>query len=290
MLGTGDNLYLILGTSASTFTTPQLWQANMGTASQNSVAIDGATDHLLTSRGQLFIFQLSSTPSMTEVGFDIGTHIASLNTASAYVAIHRSGYDEGLFVSDGVSTLMRYSVSMGVRCPMGTLTAGVNCIGSIEASTGDSRLMLGRPSGSSDQGYMLCRDTSTWDDDGVPYACSAIIGSLVVAPPRHTATVEAIVVQHAAVGSVCTVSVLMNEIAGPFIKLHNPVDDPVEYAGTQLASTSLWQKRFALKSAAVPVRMHVQHMQLQVAFPAESVPNEVLGIGISPPASEVPKR
>jgi hypothetical protein len=289
MVGTVDDLYLVLGTSSATFTTPQLWQSNMGLASQNNVAMDGANVYLLTSRGQMFIFQLSSSPSLTDIGFDIGTHIAALNPVNAYVAIHRSGYDEGCFVSDGVGNYWRYSVNMGVWCPVATLAAGVKCLESIEVTPGVWRLMMARPLGSSDP-YLCCRDVNTWSDDGATYACNAIIGSINVAPPRHTATVEAIVVQHVAVGSVCTTSVLMNEISGTFVKLNNPVDDPVEYSGTPLASQSIWQKRYALKSAASPVRMHAQHMQIQVAFPAEAQPNEVLGIGISPPESEVPKR
>lgn len=276
---TKDQAYVTTGTNSGNFTVPNLWQKNFGVPSQNAVTQDGDTLIIYTARGRLFTFGANG---LVEIGFGIAAQLAAMTRASVYVAVHADGADEGIFVSDGSANIYRYSqVSQSwdvVMQPVG----GCGAIASIETTSNAWSLVMGRPTGS---GFILGRDASgsTWTDDSSTFTCSAIIGSITVAPPGKTAKVSEILTQVTATGTYPTVSVMLNEIANlgsgaaQFTALPNPVADPPILP----LSTSLLSKRHYFKAAQTPLPQQVQHLQIQISFPAEAFGGELLGIGVA---------
>jgi len=267
---TSDNAYVVTGTDLATFTLI-IWQTNFGVANQNCVTQDGDNLFILTTKGQLFNF----AGSLNEIGYSIRGSLAAMTPANVYLALHRSGSDEGLFVSDGSTNVWRYSVAYQCWSPVAQPGMGAKCISSIETTTNDWTLLLGSNSGSS---YIFNRNTASFVDNGSAFASWAIIGSLILAPPREVALVNSVLVEVETVGTYPTLSVLLNEISGSFTALPNPVPDPPQL----VASSTIWMKRHDLKAASTPLPQHVRHMQVKVDFGnSDTVQNELLGIAIS---------
>jgi hypothetical protein len=273
---TADTAFLTLGQNSSNFTVPMTWQSNCGVSSQNCVAQDGDNLYFYTTRGQAWS---CISGAFAEFGFPIEAQLGAFTPANVYVAIHRSGLDEGVFVSDGSANIYRYSNVTNSWDTVMQPVGGCGAMASIELTTANWRLLIGRPTGA---GYILERDLSTWSDDGSAYTAWATVGSLTVAPPRHVTNLESVLLQTAAVGTYPTVSVLLNEIAdlsvfpATFVTLPNPVPDPPQLPATQ----SILTKRHDLKAAQSPLPSHVQHMQVKVVFATEAQPNEVYGLGV----------
>jgi hypothetical protein len=276
IIWTTDNAYVTVGTSGSTFTTPQPWQVNWGVQSQNCVAQDGDNLYISTTRGQVWNF---SATGLSETGFEIEAQLGAFAPANVYIALHRSGQDEGVFVSDGSANIYRFSTAANAWDTVSQPVGGCGAIASIEYSIGNWRLLMGRPTGS---GYILQRDTSTYTDDGSTYPAWTIVGSLTVAPPRKVAVIESVLIVATAVGTYPTVSVMLNEITdtsvlpSTFTTLPNPVADPPQL----LPSVTIWTRRHDLKAAQSPLPQHVQHMQVKISFPSEAFANELLGLGL----------
>ena len=276
---TADDAYLTTGTTSATFTVPILWQQNWGVASVNSVAQDGDNVVIFTSKGQVFNFN-GSSGTMSEIGSPNAGKFAAMNPTSVYIAIHRSGQDEGVFVSDGSANLWRYSQVGQVWDIPYPIVGGISSIASVETSPYNWNLVMGRATGS---GYLLYRDVTNFQDEGSSYPADAVIGSLTVAPPRQTMEMHSVLGQFTAVGTYPTVSVMLNEIAdlgtapATFTALHWPVPDPAKLP----PSVSLWTKRHDLKAAAIPLPQLVQHLQIKIAFASENAANEIMGIGIA---------
>ena len=272
-----DDAYVTTGTTSATFTVPQIWQTNFGVANQNCVAQDGDNLIIFTMRSQLYSY---GTNGLAEIGFSEEKQLGAMTPADVYVALHRSGEDEGVFISDGLSKIYRYSQTSNSWDPPIVPVGGVGCIASIELTSADWRLMMGRPTGA---GYILERDTDTWDDDDSPYPAWTVIGSITVAPPRQVANIASVLTQLTAVGSYPTISVLLNEVKdlgkmpAMFVTLPNPVPDPPQLPPSQ----SLWVRRHDFKAAQTPLSGHVSHLQIKVDFGTEAQPNELLGIGLA---------
>jgi hypothetical protein len=272
-----NDLYVTTGTNSGNFTVPQLWQAKHGVPSQNCVAQDGDNLFYYTTTGK--VYNLSPASGLSEIGFGIAVQLAAMSGAGVYVTIHQSGQDEGIFISDGSTNIWRYStVSNSWDTPI-VPVGGVGAIASIELSSSNYRLLMGRPTGS---GFVLKRDTATFSDDGSNYTAFVTVGSITVAPPRQVAKVSEILLQDAGVGTYATVAVMLNEVTdlsvtpATFTTLPNPVPDPPKLP----QSLSLRTKRHDFKAAASPLPEMVQHMQVKISFIAEAFANEIFGIGI----------
>ena len=277
VIWTSDTAYVTTGTSTATYTTPQVWQTNFGVACQNNVAQDGDNIFLFTTQGQVFNFGASG---LTEIGSTEEAQFAAMTPSDVYVVVHRSGEDQGCFVSDGSANIYRYSqVSTSWDTPIQPV-GGCGAIASIELANGIWKFLMGRDSGS---GYILQRDLSTWTDDGQTYSCNVTFGSLTIAPPRQVANLQSVLTQFTGTGTYPTISVLLNEIAdtgslpATFVALPNPVPDPPQLAATQ----TIWTRRHDLKAAQTPLAQHVQHLQIKIAFVAEAQANEILGLGLA---------
>jgi len=274
---TRDNAFVITGTSAADFTVPMPWQKNFGVPNQNSVTQDGDILYIHTSKGQ--VWQISAG-GLEENGFAIQKQLAAFTVANVYIAIHRNGGDEGLFISDGAANLYRYSAVANSWDTVYQPAGGIGAIASIEGSTNDWSLFMGRPTGS---GFILSRDLTTFQDDGVSYSANAIFGSINVAPPHKVAKISCTLLQVTSAGTYPTVAVMLNEITdsstapATFTTLPNPVPDPPLIP----LGTTVVTKRHDFKAASIPLPEYVQHMQLKVSFAAENAANEIYGFGIA---------
>lgn len=276
---TQDDIYVCLGTdTVSYYVIP--WQRNYGVLSQNCVAQDGDSVYFYTSKSQLW--EITSN-GMAEVGFPIGDQLLSTYApASSYLAIHRSGTDVGLWISDGSAHLKkwdpRFSSDYGWN-PTATPSGGVGAIRSIETSVGTWQLMVGLPTAS---GHILKRDTTLYTDDGTSYTCNGIVGSLMVAPPGGKSRLQMVLVQAMPVGTAPSVGVLLNNISGSFTSLSATADPPeLNVSPASLATpTTITQNRYYFKSAASPLPEFVQNLQIKLSFPAENFRAEILGLGI----------
>jgi hypothetical protein len=276
---TVDDAYVVTGTTATTFTVPILWQSNWGVASQNSVTQDGDTLYIFTSKGQLF--SASQANGIQEIGYAIQQKLTAITPASAYLTIHKSGGDEGVFLSDGSTKIWRYSNITSSWDPAMGIVGGVNAIASIEIAAGNWSLLVGRASG---LGYILKRDVTQFADDGSSYTAFATIGSLTVAPPRQITTVSSVLLQAVRIGTYPTISVMLNEITdlgfvpATFTVLPNPVQDPPGLP----ESSSLWTMRHDIGGADVPLANgYVQHLQLKISFIAENAASEIYAFGLA---------
>jgi hypothetical protein len=266
---TADDALAVTGTDASDYVINEFLK-NFGIKSPNALAQDGDVVYIYTSRSQLF--QL--TPTLGEVGFGIRDKLAAtFNPSNVYLTVHRSGGDEGLFISDGSTNVRRWSIAFSCWSTTAQPVGGVGAISSIETSLGVWTLLAGRSFGS---GYILGRNTNTWTDDGGTYACNAVVGSIEVGPPGSKEILSAVAVSATAVGTKPAVGVLLNEISGTFVALPNPVPEPAQLP---LGST-IWTQRFWFKAAQTPLPQQVQHMQVQISFPAENVQAEILALAL----------
>jgi hypothetical protein len=268
---TTDDWWFILGTDLSNFY-PKKYQANFGVSNQNCVAQDGDLLFILTTRKQLFSF----SDSLSEVGFPVRDQLSAFSPDTSYLAIHRDGTDEGLFISNGVDTYFRLSIAQSIWCtkavPVGT--GGLGAIASIEVGSSTYRLMAGRAANTQ---YLLNRDTTAaYADDGTAYGGYATIGTIILAPPGQTSAIRSIMLETLPVGTFPTVSILPNEISGSFVVLPNPVSEPPMLP----ASVSISAKRHYLNAAAQPVPAQMRFLQIKISFATESAANEVLGLAI----------
>ena len=257
---------MMLGSDLASFT-PKIWQRNFGVKSQTCIAQDGDLLYIYTSNKQLF--ELSD--SLSEVGFPIQRRLGAFDPTKVSLALYRDGADEGLFVSNGVDTIYRYSVSVSSWSTPYVPVGGAGLVASIEVATGDYRMLLARADGS-----ILTRDTSVCNDAGETYPAWAVIGSITVAPPRQVAIVNSVLLDTMPIGTYPTVSVLMNEISGTFVVLPNPVPDPPQLRASQ--TVKMMRHDLLGNQSAMP--LHARHLQVKIDFGAEDARTEILGLGI----------
>lgn len=274
LVWTSSDMFVMLGTSTADFWVKPLHN-HYGVLSQNCVAQEGDMVFFYTSTTQLY--RLDSE-GLDEIGFNVGDQLATtFSPVNTYLAIHKYGLDVALWLSDGSANLKGYNLRFGCWMPTGQPVNGVGAIKSLETAPGVYSLMVGRAVGS---GYILKRDTSTYQDDGSSYACNSVVGSLDVAPPGELSKVEKVLLQVMPVGSYPTLSVSCNEITDNFTVLPNPVDDPPQKAGTQFASHTIWTKRHLLAAGQTQVPRLINYITIKIVFPAENYRAEILGLGI----------
>lgn len=274
---TADDMYIIYGTSTSTFY-PQVYQKNFGVASQNCIVLDGDTLYIYSNSGQLWEF----TNRLKEIGLNIAPYLgATFSPPTTYLTMHKNGEDVGLFISDGATNYARYRIDEDSWSPLCQIVGGASCFQSIETSAGVYTLMVGSAAGS---GFIAARDLTTWSDIGGTYACNGIVGSIIVSPPGGTAVVDSIQIQYVNTGSDPTISFLPQDYAplsGSVTKFTalQLVNDPPKLIPSGTAQFK--QKRAYLKSSATPIAQEMSNLQINIAFPSENFKAEVLTMGVA---------
>ena len=271
---TTDDMYVVYGTSLVSFY-PTLYQKNFGVASQNCIAQDGDLLFMYTSARQLYMF----SGNMSEVGFPIGDKFAlGFNPANTILALHRHGPDSGLFISDGSTSMYKYRIDQQAWSPVAHVVGGSGALASIETSVGEYTLLTGQSvSGGYSANYILGRNTLVFQDCGISYPAYVVVGTLTLAAPGTTSILDSVMIERMPAGSDATVSVLCNEIAGTYVTLPNPVNDPPLLR----PQTSIIAKRHYVRSAQTPLAQQVRHLLVQVAFPVEAVKNELLSLALN---------
>lgn len=252
---------------------------SMGISSPNCVDKDGDIIRIITTQGQQFTLTVSDR--MEDGNFVADILGANFAPAASYITTHRNGLDSGVFLSDGSATVMRHGLNIGAWSPQYKPVGGIKALRSIETSTGKYTLCAGRASAA---GFILGRDLTTVQDDGVNYSnCFATVGNITLSEPLQPLTnVDWICGYFAAVGSTPTVDILPNEISGTsgigFLNLTDPVDE----LGAA-PSTTLMAKRWSTTNTTQKKTSTLyHHLQVRISFPQENFANTIKLLAIGP--------
>lgn len=268
---TSDNAYIIYGGPDTLTFASKLWLANYGVKTPHCLAQDGDLFYIYTSRAQLW----EISDGLNEVGFAIGDLLkTTCDPTTASLTLHRNGSDSGLFISNNVNTIYKYSLNFQAWSTALQPAQGVGVIASIETSPAVWTLLAGQGA----DGGIMGRDTTSFTDWRGVYPAYATIGTLVLAAPGDTMVLDSILIERMPVGTAHTLSVLLNELTGTFVTLPNPVPDNHKLPAT----TTIISLRHDLKAATTPLAQIIRHLKVKVSFASEAFKNEILGLAIKP--------
>jgi hypothetical protein len=244
----------------------------MGLPSYNAADIVGSNIYAYTTDKRLMY--ITPSAGVSDLGFPVSNLWGSVVPSNVFLSFFAFGtQDQALFFDDGLSNIWRCNpVQMPevqpCWSPPAAIVGGAGAMKAVETSYGVIQLLIG--SGNN----ILYRDWTSNLDNGSPYLGNAIWGSFTLAQPGQLADVDSIVVESAAIGTVPALSVLLDEISGPFTTLPQYVPDPPNLPTSKSLYSYRW---YLLQSSQASV---LRHMQLQLNFPAENYPNEILGFSI----------
>jgi hypothetical protein len=269
---TTDDVYIILGTSLSTFYTMP-FQPDAGLLSWNALDVQGSNIFWYTSDRQ---FVQMSSAGLNQIGYAIGDLIqANINPAQAYVASLISGTsDQAVFLADGSANWYRCNWNQPPEggpawSPKATITGSAGAVVSVETSPGIHQLLV-----SQSNGTVLARSYSVFSDNGAAYGAFMTVGSLVLAQPGQLANVQSITTELQAVGTLPDVAVMMEEISGAFEPLPVYVPDPPGL----VPSNSVYSNRYYLTQSQECVMC--RHMQIRLTWAPEIAKNELLTLAV----------
>lgn len=270
---TTDGTWII--TASATPFTADPFEPNLGLVSWNALDVIGSRIFLYTSDRQ---FVEVSAQGINEVGYAIGDTLeTTFDPTNAYVASLIAGTsDKAVYIADGSANWFRCNWNQPPEggptwSPKATLGVGFSSVVSIETSPGVHQLLIG---GNDSKVYV--RNTSVFSDNGASYSAFATIGSMVLAQPGQMAEVSSITTELRQVGTVPQVSVLMEEISGPFENLPSPINDPPRLP----PSATVMSKRFHLSTAQPPVSALCRHLRIKLTFATEAAKNELLSLSL----------
>jgi hypothetical protein len=218
-----------------------------------------------------------------------GTSDANWDPTKIYVAIHRSGTDNCIFVADGSTGWYRLNprqVPGGSQGPepiwstFAAITGGCKMVQSVETSPGIKQLLIGSPlSGST----ITARNLSVFTDGGTPYDAFFVMGSIMMSKPGQIALLRFLEMDFSGVGYQPTVSYLLNELNGTFTSFVNgalgvPQFDPPSLYGDTISPTSYSPNRYYFDTTGSLARC--RHMQLRVDLGSTSVGDELYNLTI----------
>lgn len=273
---TKSDIWVVLGqgTSTSPFYVVN-FQQGVGLATQDAFCVNGSTGYAMLVSGQ--VVSMDPGAGETEVGFPIGDQFDQLYTpANTYCAWHQgASRDMALYVADGALGWFRMAAvaapeSGNVWSNRALIQGGVKAIASLEIQPGIRRLLLGPAT----TGPILIRDLTTNLDNATPYLANAEIGSIQLAQPGLTVGVQFITTEEMTFtgpSTAAVVSVLFDEIAGTFRTLRNITKDPPNLAPSQ----SIKSQRCWVSQDPNTVQW-ARHMMVEIGWPPENFPNELL--------------
>jgi hypothetical protein len=249
----------------------------VGISSPNCVQRDGDEIYALLTSGQVFKLDKESKVEISAFIADLAQQFPE---NASYLAVHRNGLDNGLFLGDGSASVLRYGLNVNAWSPVYKPVGGVKALNSIETSVGTYTLCAGRATAA---GYILGRSVGTFQDDGANYsACYATIGNIVLSQPMEDLVpVYYVAGYFAKGGAIPTVSVLVNEINASsgtgFQTITDINDEPA--IGAQ-ASQTLLAKNWNLYSMLGPNSLLIHHLQVKISFPQENFGSTIYGIAL----------
>lgn len=273
---TVSDVYLLSGqATASNPIFSQPFLPGKGILSYNALTTNGTLIYVFTTAKSVMVLDPSS--GFSDLGFPIGDQFKSSqwDASQVYLTWHEYGEDVGLYVADGLTGWFRCNPTpapeTGVTwSPFAAIQGGVKTVQSIEVSPGVKKLLLGFPV----TGPILNRDLTVWSDNSAPYEAFFVIGSIVLAQPGQVAELGFLTTDSVAIGTRPSISVLLDEISGPFEELARWKDDPPQLAPSQ----SIYAQRFYFAENESP--NVCRHLQYRVGWVAEAVPSELLAATI----------
>ena len=274
-----DKIHVVQGITNPGFTV-NVWMEDIGARQENAVDSDGSTIYLFSSDRQFLQIAATGTGELSQYVSDVTD---TYDPTLVYVCQHRSGsQDSRIFLSNGSTTLLPYNLRSQAWEPVQTPVdgGGVGAIGSIEISPGVYKFLKGATAAGQ---VVLQRDLNTFTDNGVQYTWSATFGNIPVADPTQLANIDSVVLRMTQSGVLPTVSILPNDISGPFFQLtQNPVDEPPEGAAPQGHRAKRYYLDTGTSPAGTGLWRQMIHLQLQFKFGPSAVQEEMLSWGLFP--------
>lgn len=281
---TATDVYIIRGTisaagalagSAGVVFYSQIYIPNLALASYNAFTHESNQIFVFTANSML---QQIDPSGLTEPGFAIGDLLGGVDPTQVYITSHVGGStDRGAYLSDGATNVYRMNPNQppeGGACfsPVTQPVGGVGFISSLYTSSSKRQLLFAQ--GGTGTNTLSFRDLTTSADNGAPYLANALIGQLVLSEPGELAEVSFITTESKAFGTRPTIGVLLDEISGATEALTGFVPDPPQLT----ASTTLFSDRYYLVQGNAACLGRT--IQINVAFPAENQPSELLTLTI----------
>jgi hypothetical protein len=144
------------------------------------------------------------------------------------------------------------------------LTTG--CVQSVEVTPGVYRLLI---SGTS-TGQIWQRDRTKNTDNGNTFAVQTVFGNIVLALPGQLAALFFITLESVKTGTRAGLALLLGEISGAFETLNRTRQDPPILP----QSNTLYSDRYHFMQNQSEA--WCRHFQMEVSWPAEDAPNELL--------------
>lgn len=252
--------------------------------------------------GEIFFFSadnefmvISPSLNLANFGFPLGDQFANIpasgvsdttwDSSTGYVAVHQSGIDNCIIVSDGATGWYRLNprqVPGGLQgaepvwSPFAVITNGCHMVQSIEYAPGLKALLVGAATGGNN---ILKRSLTVFTDNGTPYDANFIMGGITLAHPGQRALLRFIEADFSGVSFRPTVSFLLNEISGSFTPfVANPVFDPPSIYGTTITPASYSPNRYYFSGTASLAIC--RHLQIKVDLGATSTGDELYNLTI----------
>lgn len=293
LIATSDEVWGIFGGPQTVAFYPDKVMSHIGTLTDNCVAQDGTDTYVYTGGSQLFNI---ATAPRDEIGFRIGDILTSgwskTATISAFaptassVTVHRNGYDQGLWISNGVDTLFRYGLGASVCWsepfqPLLNGSPGVGVVKSVETSAGVWTLLLAS-SNANDFIYQRSFGAPSCQDNGHSYPCSAVPGNVSISEPgQPLSAIEFLNLYGANVGSVPTISILPNETSATngaaFTILPVAQDEPAWLPTPK----SYMAKRWPVLANTGPTPLLTRHLQVKIDYGTNASASELYALGVS---------
>lgn len=242
--------------------------------------------------GEIYFFTADSqmrvmNPNLniSTAGFPLGDKFANFDPSKVYVAVHQSGVDNCVFVTDGSTGWYRcnpHQVPGGTNgpepiwSPFATITGGCKMVQSIEVSPGVKKLLVGS---TADNQVILERNLNVFTDNGTTYDANFVMGSIMLAHPGQIAALKFIEADFSGVAFQPQISYLLDEIntpqgTGVFVPFTlAPQFDPPSLYGTTLAPVSYSPNRYYFAGTGSLARC--RHLQIKVDFGSTSVGDEI---------------
>lgn len=293
VVGIPQELWAILGGPQTVSYYPERILSKFGVLSQNCVVQDGDTLYIHSSQKQLTVLSGAGKGELGAGGSGVspvgdilanGTSTLSV-TASAwsptasYLTIHRQGEDSGIYISNGVESILRFGLNVGnfspIRQPVVTGAAVAGALNSVETSPGQYSLLLGT---TTVHDYIYARSLTTFTDNGHAYPSNAVIGNIVVTEPgQPLAPLHYISAYLYNRGSIPKVSFFPNDIT-PAAFFALPVVQPD--SAFLPSPVNLMSKRWPVmmnQNAAILLR----HLQIKIDFGStDTVKNELIEMAL----------
>jgi hypothetical protein len=260
---------------------------NLPLRSYDCFTINKTTPFLLLGNNQLV--SLDPSAGIIEVGFPVADKlIAEYDSASSYVTFHsQSSLDTALYVANGAlapnpnpslpptpapgqwyrmsaNNAPEQGSAWSTKATLGGFNMG--CVQSVEVFPGIYRLLTTGTTA----GPILQRDATKNTDNGVTFAVNTVFGNIVLAQPGQLAALSFVTLESVRIGTRAGLALLLGEISGTFDVLNRTRQDPPILP----PSSTLYSDRYHF--AQNQNEAWCRHFQMQISWPAEDAPNELL--------------